>query len=239
MIQLKIIHFFGVSVLSNTAMRLHLMLSRPNSIRPVVLIFIAFLFLPSTSLAHDAGTFSILLRENGPTPNSPQLMINDLVQWYNVDESENITHRVVFDFDGDGLFNGSNEWDSGQLNVNCEVDENGFKTDSNCSVSFVYNFTEPGVYNYRDILSNGTIINATIHVMSDSHVDGNNLENHSAGEGGEIDSKEESTDDEGLISSVYRGKILWFAGISASLVILVQLLLTQISRTNQQSKKAE
>ena len=35
--------------------------------------------------------------------------------WYNADSRENVTQRIVYDADGDGLYNGSEDWDSGEI----------------------------------------------------------------------------------------------------------------------------
>ena len=35
--------------------------------------------------------------------------------WYNADSRENVTQRIVYDADGDGLYNGSEDWDSGEF----------------------------------------------------------------------------------------------------------------------------
>jgi len=123
-------------------------------------------------VAHDAGTFTVIVKENSLTPNNPQLVVNDSAWWYNVDSRENITHRIVWDSDGDGLYNGTNDWDSGNLSSECEKDEFGNQTDSECKVTFEIPFNGTwgaGTYNYQDIISNGTVHNGTITVMSDSH----------------------------------------------------------------------
>ncbi len=137
-----------------------------------LLLLLAVSLLPVSTVAHDAGTFTVIVKENSLTPNNPQLVVNDSAWWYNVDSRENITHRIVWDSDGDGLYNGTNDWDSGNLSSECEKDEFGNQTDSECKVTFEIPFNGTwgaGTYNYQDIISNGTVHNGTITVMSDSH----------------------------------------------------------------------
>ena len=83
------------------------------------LILVSMILLPLNVQAHSADTFTVVVKDTGLTPNSSQIMYNDSVIWHNVDSSENITHRIVFDGDGDGLYNGSNDWDSGELYPEC------------------------------------------------------------------------------------------------------------------------
>ena len=45
--------------------------------------------------------------------------------------AEGIRHRLVYDHDGDGLYNGTFDWDSGELHAYCETDENNTKIDAN------------------------------------------------------------------------------------------------------------
>ena len=103
-------------------------------------------------------------------------MYNDSVIWHNVDSSENITHRIVFDGDGDGLYNGSNDWDSGELYPECGPNNQTNQTNSSesddCNITFLMWFNGTfgvGEYQYQDILSNGTVLNGTIIVMEDVH----------------------------------------------------------------------
>ena len=41
--------------------------------------------------------------------------------WYNADSRENVTQRIVYDADGDGLYNGSEDWDSGEIYQDCPL----------------------------------------------------------------------------------------------------------------------
>ena len=109
-------------------------------VRLVVLLAVSLLsitaFLPATTVAHDAGTFTVLIKSDQITPNQPEIVFNDSVWWYNVDDTENITHRIVYDSDGDGLYNGTLDWDSGNLSYECEKDEYGNLTNPDCKITY-------------------------------------------------------------------------------------------------------
>ena len=140
------------------------------------LILVSMILLPLNVQAHSADTFTVVVKDTGLTPNSSQIMYNDSVIWHNVDSSENITHRIVFDGDGDGLYNGSNDWDSGELYPECGPNNQTNQTNSSesddCNITFLMWFNGTfgvGEYQYQDILSNGTVLNGTIIVMEDVH----------------------------------------------------------------------
>ena len=128
--------------------------------------------------AHSADTFTVVIKQSGLTPSSSQITYNDSVVWHNTDGRENITHRIVFDFDGDGLFNGTDDWDSGELVADCNTtaneNETGTTNESTCNITFMVWFNGTwgiGEYNYQDMLSDGTVLNGTVMVVEDVHVE--------------------------------------------------------------------
>jgi len=148
---------------------------RPQNFLPA-LILVSMIFLPTNVQAHSADTFTVVIKDMGLTPNSSQIMYNDSVIWHNVDSTENITHRIVFDGDGDGLYNGSSDWDSGELFPECgqtnQTNQTGANETDDCNVTFLVWFNGTfgvGEYQYQDILSNGTVYNGTIIVIEDVH----------------------------------------------------------------------
>lgn len=194
-----------------------------------LLMLLAVLLLPASVVAHDAGTFTVIIREDGPAPNNPQLVYNDSVWWYNVDSRENITHRIVWDSDGDGFYNGTLDWDSGNMSYDCETDENGTKLDEDCRVTYEIPFNGTwgvGTYEYQDIISNGTINNGTILVISDVHTsDGN-----APPPGYEFGNDEENQEPQSDESEEERNWLLWLAGASGLLsILLIGLLLVMRS----------
>ena len=112
--------------------------------------------------AHSADTFTVVIKESGLMPGSSQITYNDSVVWHNTDGRENITHRIVFDFDGDGLFNGTDDWDSGELVADCNTtsseNETGSTNESECNITFMVWFNGTwgiGEYNYQNMISDG------------------------------------------------------------------------------------
>ncbi|MBT3476856.1 MAG: hypothetical protein HN458_02795, partial [Euryarchaeota archaeon] len=95
---------------------------------------------PSQTGAHTASAFTVLVKESGFSQSSPEIFHNDSIIWYNTDNASNLTHRLVHDHDGDGLYNGSLDWDSGELHAYCERDENNTKVDDSCNTSYVVEF---------------------------------------------------------------------------------------------------
>jgi hypothetical protein len=135
----------------------------------VLFALVLALVLPSAE-AHPAGTFSIIVRDDGIVPETASFRYNDTALWIDVGEDDNLTHRIVYDSDGDGLYNGTYDWDSGTLHNECERDENGTKLDDECQTQFRVTFNStfgPGTYYYQDLLSDGGILNATLVVNPD------------------------------------------------------------------------
>ena len=144
----------------------------------ICLVLVSSLIGASAVQAHSADTFTVVIKQSGLTPSSSQITYNDSVVWHNVDGRENITHRIVFDFDGDGLYNGTDDWDSGELVAECNTtsSENTSETDDDevCNITFLVWFNGTwgiGEYNYQDMLSDGTVMNGTIVVVEDVHVE--------------------------------------------------------------------
>ncbi len=136
----------------------------------VVLLLASVVALPGIANAHTASAFTVLVEDDGFSQSSPEIFHNDSIIWYNTDNGSNLTHRLVYDHDGDGLYNGTFDWDSGELHAYCETDENNTKLDANCTtmffVVFDVNWTE-GDYGYQDLRSDGSVVNATIRLFKD------------------------------------------------------------------------
>ncbi len=148
----------------------------------VIIITVLFSLIANPAIvsvqAHTASQSMVLIRENGFSHSVVEIIQNDSVLWENVDNSSNLTHRIVYDHDGDGLYNGTFDWDSGELVYECERNETNVKVDANCSDTFMIIFDlnwSIGNYSYQDIRSDGSVVNATISVLVDTyqHVEAN------------------------------------------------------------------
>ena len=95
-------------------------------------------FLSSIVSAHEPKEYTILLTHEGTTPQTipdDVLVQTDFLFFMNVDDREGVSHRIQFDADGDGLFNGSDDFSSNWLSGSCYLDENGSKVDDSCMVA--------------------------------------------------------------------------------------------------------
>ena len=97
---------------------------------------IIILLIPVNVVAHDPKNYTILLFEDGPTPESIAagiLVENDTLFIRNHDARENASHRLMVDLDGDGTFGGIDDYATNWLNSSCELNETGIKIDENCN----------------------------------------------------------------------------------------------------------
>ena len=98
------------------------------------------LLLVSPVSAHEPKEYTILLKEDGITPNgvSPGILVSsDSLFFYNVDGRENATHRILVDVEGDGAFDGVDDIATPWLSSACERNESGQKLDPSCEVTYL------------------------------------------------------------------------------------------------------
>ena len=91
-----------------------------------------------SAIAHETKEFTILLTDQGMTPASVPddvLVETDFLFFMNVDDRESVSHRIQFDVDGDGVFDGPDDLSTAWLTSSCELDENGSKMDPDCMVA--------------------------------------------------------------------------------------------------------
>ena len=193
----------------------------------LAMVLLSSVLVPSLAQAHSASTFNVIIKQNDLQPGATQIEYNDSIMWYNADSRENITHRIVFDADGDGLYNGSADWDSGEIKQDCNYGDNN--TTSNCQESFLVWFNGTwgvGEYNYQSIASNGETLNGTIVVIE--HIEEDTGPSIGATFGSFEDNKveDDSISDDG---DDKRQLLLLIAGSSAigSLLLIVMLLRRQ------------
>ena len=92
--------------------------------------------------AHDPQNYTILLFEDGPTPEGvvPGILVeNDSLFVRNHDTRDNVSHRLVADLDADGVFTGVDDYSTQWLNSSCDLNETGEKIDENCNVHEIIN----------------------------------------------------------------------------------------------------
>ena len=77
--------------------------------------------------AHTGGIFTIIVSENGVVPGNVQMLVNDTARRINVDDTENTTHRILVDANSDGIYDGEEDWDSGNLTDSCDYHNQFFQ----------------------------------------------------------------------------------------------------------------
>tara|TARA_B100000073_G_scaffold305347_1_gene274497 strand:- start:92 stop:691 length:600 start_codon:yes stop_codon:yes gene_type:complete len=137
-------------------------------------------FLSPMVSAHEPKEYTILLTHEGTTPQTipdDVLVQTDFLFFMNVDDREGVSHRIQFDADDDGLFNGSDDFSSNWLSGSCNLDENGSKVDDSCMVTEAIllgpeNGLLPGTVQLRHQIMNNSHIseeNLSITFMEDVH----------------------------------------------------------------------
>ena len=142
-------------------------------------ILLASFLSPAVS-AHEPKEYTILLTQDGTTPQTiPEdvLVQTDFLFFMNVDDREEVSHRIQFDADDDGLFNGSDDFSSNWLSGSCDLDENGSKVDDSCMVTEAIllgpeNGLLPGTIQLRHQIMNNSHLseeNFSVTFMEDVH----------------------------------------------------------------------
>ena len=103
--------------------------------RAVVIGIFFVLLLPSITHAHDQKEYNILITENGlqpPSVNPGILVETDTLFFRNVDDRENVTHRILVDADQDGSFEGIDDFNTSWISSSCELNETSEKINPEC-----------------------------------------------------------------------------------------------------------
>ena len=170
---------------------------RLTSTITITLLILTLAFVGPNVSAHSGDLFTIIITKNGIAPTNASIMINDTARWINVDDSENVTHRIFVDSNGDGDYFGDDDWDSGNLTNSCEIDANGTKLDDDCNAFFdiSFNYTDSdGKYPFMDVSSTGEITYGNVTVNPDDTHEEEAEEEE--GEEAEEEEGEEDTDND-------------------------------------------
>ena len=105
--------------------------------RVLLVIGVFFILLsPSITSAHDQKEYNILITEDGLTPTSinPGILVEtDTLFFRNVDDRQDVQHRILVDADGDGVFEGMDDFSTEWISSSCELNETGQKVDDSCN----------------------------------------------------------------------------------------------------------
>ena len=128
--------------------------------------------------AHEQQTLTVIMNEEGVVSGNitdPAFVQGNAVWFRMFDDTNNTTMTIRLDIDRDGVFNASNDFDSGELVRECELDENGSLVDDSCAVSSLYAFdfnATVGSYQFwvhRNHNGTETVWNHSIMVHKDVH----------------------------------------------------------------------
>lgn len=125
--------------------------------------------LSCVAVAHEPDTFTVIVREDRHDPSEVSLVVNDTVQYYNVDSRENVTHTIGLDLNGDNDFDDEGEFSSGVLHSECDWDN-----DTDCRVAWIFVINDTalvGNYILSDIRSDGTEIEVRLNIAADVHIE--------------------------------------------------------------------
>ena len=143
-----------------------------------VIGLLMLVLLAPASQAHEQKTLSVILTEDGVVSGNitdPSFLQGNAVWFQMHDDTNNTTMTVRLDVNLDGVFNATDDFDSGEMVSECELDENGSLVDESCSVSATYAFdmnATVDTYNFWVIRAqNGTetVWNHSIIVHKDVH----------------------------------------------------------------------
>ena len=112
--------------------------------------FILVVLLSPAAQAHEQKTLTVILTENGVVSGNitdPSFVQGNAVWFQMHDDTNNTTMSVQLDVNRDGVFNASDDFDSGTLVDECELDENGSLVDESCIVSATYAFDQNATVN--------------------------------------------------------------------------------------------
>lgn len=93
--------------------------------------------------AHEQKTLTVIMTDSGVVSGNitdPSFVQGNAVWFQMHDDTNNTTMTVRLDVNRDGVFNASDDFDSGTLVDECELDENGTLVDDSCKVSATYAF---------------------------------------------------------------------------------------------------
>lgn len=108
----------------------------------ITVLLVATMFTPVIG-AHEQKTLTVIITEEGVVSGniSDSAFVQGNALWFQMhDDTENTTMVIRLDVDMDGLFNESNDFESGTLVNECALDENGSLVDESCAVSTTFAF---------------------------------------------------------------------------------------------------
>ena len=149
-------------------------------VAPALAFLLLASFISPVVSAHEPKEYTILLTQEGTTPQTipdDVLVQTDFLFFMNVDDRDGVSHRIQFDADDDGQFNGSDDFSSNWLSGSCDLDGNGSKVDESCTVTEAILLGPergllPGTIRLRHQIMNGSLLyeeNLSVTFKEDMH----------------------------------------------------------------------
>ena len=196
--------------------------------------------LAPASQAHEQKTLSVILTEDGVVSGNitdPSFLQGNAVWFQMHDDTNNTTMTVRLDVNLDGVFNATDDFDSGGMVNECALDENGSLVDESCIVSATYAFdmnATVDTYTFWVIRThNGTetMWNHSIIVHKDVHEEDGPSPGDCFGIGCPTDEVEDESSE--VVEDGQRSAVVLLA--LASLVGMIALTLSILKEQNEGS----
>ena len=181
-------------------------------------LILVFPLLAGMAVAHEPDTFTVIVREDSHSPLAVSLVINDTVQYYNVDNRTNITHNIGLDINGDGDFDDEGEFSSGILQSECD-----WENETDCRVAWIFVINDTalvGNYMLSDLHSDGGEVEVYLNISTDDHGGSTPVIGECLGDCIEDESEPEMkrSDQSDLQKGLMLAGLMMFGGASALLV---------------------
>ncbi len=167
-------------------------------------LLMATLLAPAVG-AHEQKTLTVILTDEGVVAGNVTdvAFVQGNSVWFRMEDStENTTMVVQIDTNFDGVFNASEDFDSGELVNACELDENGSLVDETCAVSATHQFMQNatvGTYLFwvhRNHNGSHTVWNHSITVNKDVHEEEGPTAGDCFGVGCDVDDSEQESEED-------------------------------------------
>ena len=207
--------------------------------KPLLVLFILIIpvLLPNAT-AHELMDFSMMLKDDGPVPaniGAGIIFEGDGVFFRHV-SNNSTTITVAIDNNSDGEY----DIQSNNLSKECELDNEGNKTDPMCEVTFRVDFVSGDAGNYSFLVNSSTgeswvgsfVISIDTHVDPGSPIGYSNEQND---EGGDEEIGGDNNSDY-LRQSI--GNLLLLLGIFCIIFVVVGLVESEETRSDESKLKA-
>ena len=204
-------------------------------------LLLATLLSPAVS-AHEQKTLTVIVADGGVVAGNitDSAFVQGNSVWFRMEGStENTTLVVQIDTNLDGVFNGSDDFESGELVNECELDENGSLVDEECAVTTTFQFAQNatvGTYLFwvhRNHNGSQTVWNHSITVNKDVHEEEGPSAGDCFGVGCDVDDDGQQSEDD-VSSSTDSQMIIVLAAIS-----LIGMVALTISIAKERSEDEE